>query len=456
MNEILKKVLYLLFFPVAAFAGIGEELEKLVDELNTPVNVTRGEVYKSQRAGHVTGGGITIRNNISHMKPLSVTLPHIDSGCGGIDLYTGAFSYINSDELINTLKSIASSSSGYAFFLALETVSPQIANNIKYLQELSMKANAININSCEAASQLVGAVWPRDTMAREHICKSMKSQRGRLADWVAGRHQCSNRGKKDDEGREENTDSSLFDNFLYDEYNIAWESMKKFPIISEKKEWSELFMTLMGTIVKARNENGEFRPEYFPAKALDGRFLNAFINGGNTTAYQCQSDKERCLWVKEVPYTISRESSLIGKVQGILLSIQQKILTESSPLTEAEQALIETSRFPLFRILNAMSAYTRGNNPIDIFQLADIVVMDVLLEHLKDVVQLVREGCKQLRSEQYFGNACDEYLAHLDAVERKVLEYERKLSDRMEKELHFQQKIRMMEEEMAEKLNISW
>lgn len=383
-----------------------------------------------------------------------MTLPHVDAGCGGIDLYTGAFSYINSDELINTMKSIASSSSGYAFFLALETVSPQISNNIKYLQEMAMKANALNINSCETASQLVGAVWPKDTMASEHICKSMKSQKGQLADWVAGWHDCGNRGKRENiaEGKAED---SLYKNLLFEEYNIAWEALKKQSLFSENKVRAEIFMTLMGTIVKSRQESGEFKPEYLPAKALDRNFLKAMIAGGETTYYECV-DKERCLVVKEVPLSVSEERSWIGQIRKTLLSIQNKILTESAPLTETEIEVIQKSRLPLFRILNAISAYTRANNPVEIYQVADIVTMDICLQYLREAIDVTRQGCEQLKLEQYFGHTCDEYLAHLNSVEKRVVEYEKMVSDKLEKELQLEQKIRMMEEELSEKLNVSW
>lgn len=56
MIRSITRILFFLSIPSVAFGSIADELEKLVDELNTPVNVTKGDVYKSQRAGHVTGG----------------------------------------------------------------------------------------------------------------------------------------------------------------------------------------------------------------------------------------------------------------------------------------------------------------------------------------------------------------------------------------------------------------
>jgi len=74
-------------------------------------------------------------------------LPGYRSGCGGIDLFMGGFSFINSDQLIALMKNIMNNAKGYAFTLALESATPQLANVIKFLQEQAAKINAMNVNS---------------------------------------------------------------------------------------------------------------------------------------------------------------------------------------------------------------------------------------------------------------------------------------------------------------------
>ena len=70
--------------------------------------------------------------------------PGYRSGCGGIDLFSGGFSFINSDQLVGLLKNVMNNAKGYAFTLALEAATPQLANVIKYLQEQAAKINAMN------------------------------------------------------------------------------------------------------------------------------------------------------------------------------------------------------------------------------------------------------------------------------------------------------------------------
>ncbi len=44
---------------------------------------------------------------------VSMTLPDINAGCGGIDAYLGSFSYINSEQLQRFAKQIMSNAAGY-------------------------------------------------------------------------------------------------------------------------------------------------------------------------------------------------------------------------------------------------------------------------------------------------------------------------------------------------------
>jgi len=71
-------------------------------------------------------------------------MPHYRSGCGGIDLFLGGFSYINAQAFTQLLRNIGSNAGGYAFNLALATVTPQIKS---VLDELSAKVQQMTNQS---------------------------------------------------------------------------------------------------------------------------------------------------------------------------------------------------------------------------------------------------------------------------------------------------------------------
>ena len=59
---------------------------------------------------------------------------------------------------------------GFAFELALKSMSPAVQDVVAELRDLVERVNSMNINSCEAGQQLVGALWPRIDSASQHIC----------------------------------------------------------------------------------------------------------------------------------------------------------------------------------------------------------------------------------------------------------------------------------------------
>jgi conjugative transfer pilus assembly protein TraH len=100
--------------------------------------------------------GIRGRANVIDVNPVTITPPGIRAGCGGIDIYTGSFSYANTDQYLALLKAIPANALGFAFQLALATVSPQISSKIDQIQSVLEKINATNLNSCDMAKGLVG------------------------------------------------------------------------------------------------------------------------------------------------------------------------------------------------------------------------------------------------------------------------------------------------------------
>ena len=414
--------------------------------MGASANVSAGDVYQGQKAGYATGGGISIRNPSINTKLATVNLPEFDAGCGGIDIYSGGFSFINSDQLISTLKNIGSASGGYAFLLGLETVSPQMANTIRQLQSWANTINGLGINSCETAASLVGSVWPRNEMASQHICKTAGTGPGLFRDHIEARHKCSQPGKKAEANKEVNNKNP---SLLVGEYNLAWKAIQQQDFFSSRKDLAELFMSVTGTIV-VKSENGKEVVKYYPSKVQNASLLKILLEGGTGTIYKCK-DANQCLLVEEKEMTIAAEDAWIGKIQGLLLSIQNKILDDEE-LDENEKSFLAKSNLPLYKIVSVISAYKDRISPIDLYQLADVVAMDMLAQCLKDGLEIVRAGCKQLKTVQIYETEIDEYLKDIDHVSSEIKYYETKTHLTMEKEMHILQKMQLLEQQIAQEL----
>lgn len=437
----------LILFPLAIFANLENEMNKFFNNLGSSSNVSSAEIYNGQKAGYATGGSVTIRNRSMRLQPATVNLPRFDAGCGGIDIYTGGFSFVSSDQLIQALKTVGSSTVGYAFLLGLETVSPQVANTIKQMQTWANAINANSINSCEVASQLVGSVWPKDSMASQHICQTTGAHYGFLSDRIDGRHQCSKAGNKEKKAEIDNKTRKENPNLIIGDYNIAWEAIQKQGFLTKDNEIAEFLMTLMGTIIVRDDE-----VETFPAMAMDESYIKTFLEGGDSTIYSCDSkQKLNCLFITQKKIVIGRNTSWGGKIENLLISIQEKILCDEELSNEERELLVKTN-FPLYKFLNVITAYKKGVCPIDVKQISDIVAIDLLVQYLRGSLESIRIACAQLKNRMAYTNKVDEYLESLKIVERSISYYDTRTSHLMEQELYILQKMELLEAQIASEI----
>lgn len=150
-------------------ASLSDALEDMLDvgiQVNNPGPVstlTRGGFY---------GGSIYIRGQVVDMNVINFTPPSFASGCGGIDLFGGSFSFINAAQFIALLRAIAQNASAYAFHLALKNLCEQCSTILSGLQKVVQSANEFTGNSCQLAQGIVNDSIKALT---DHDVKSMSS-----------------------------------------------------------------------------------------------------------------------------------------------------------------------------------------------------------------------------------------------------------------------------------------
>lgn len=251
--------------PICVFANLHENLNSYLSKLNTYSHVDKNEIYYSQRAGYMTGGGVSIRNGITDTKFANVSLPKFDAGCGGIDIFTGGISFISHDQFVTALKNIVSAAQGYSFMLGIETVSPMIASTMKQMETWANHVNSLGINSCDAATGIVGSLWPRRTAAKQQICRTAKGSFA--SSYINARHQCS------DEGDFAKTMGKMagdptYSDLLLEDYNLAWKAIQKHPFLAEKKnkKFAEEIMSITGTIIVRNDKTTLIEP--WPSRVI--------------------------------------------------------------------------------------------------------------------------------------------------------------------------------------------
>lgn len=370
-----------------ASAQVAAKMNDFFNDAGGAANVTGPSAYQGQSAGYYSGGNVWTRFPQRSVQPFNLQLPSARAGCGGIDLFAGSFSFINSGELVAMMKGVANNALGFAFKLAISSISPQISKEIDFLQGAAQQLNQMNISSCEAAQGLVGAVWPKMQGARSTICAAVGNSQGKFSDWAKARQGCGAGGEQD-ATLEGNTDPKMADHIPAKPRNYTWEALKR----SNKfggfdKQFSEYLMTLVGTVVISGKDADRSIKYFGPGEdAVVTALLDGTQNGNPVKILSCRDDD--CLDISEQSLPIPTASALRPRVKAMIVSMNGKIRTDSA-LDNAEKQLLNMTNIPLYKMLTvqalAHSSFTDG----EVDALAEVVAVNLLASMIDNMIDRV-------------------------------------------------------------------
>ena len=179
-----------------ARADVAGAMNDFFQDAGGAANVTGPSAYQGQTAGYYSMGNVWTRFPQKNIQPFNLQMPSASAGCGGIDLFTGSFSFVNGAEMVAIMKAVANNALGFAFQLAIDSVSPEIGKVMDGISNKAQQMNQMNISSCEAAQGLVGSVWPKMSQARSTICAAVGNSQGKFSDWARSRQECGAGGKE--------------------------------------------------------------------------------------------------------------------------------------------------------------------------------------------------------------------------------------------------------------------
>jgi conjugative transfer pilus assembly protein TraH len=119
------------------------------------VTYTAPGSFEDQTRGYVTAGGLSGRVDVHNDYLMSLTLPKIKSGCGGIDMFLGGMSFLDPDYLVQKLESILQAAPAVAFQYLLETLDEKMGNIISKMEAATNYLNSIQVNDCRLANRMV-------------------------------------------------------------------------------------------------------------------------------------------------------------------------------------------------------------------------------------------------------------------------------------------------------------
>lgn len=383
-----------LFISAPALADVQGDLNGYFGSLGFDGNVSRAQAWQGQAAGYVTGGSVYLRNQVKQVQLISMQVPSLNVGCGGIDSYLGAFSFINGAELQRFVKQIMSNAAGYAFDLALQTMVPELKQAKDFLQKLASDVNSANMSSCQAAQGIIGGLWPVTQVSNQKICQDIAGESNIFADWAASRQGCTVGGQGD--SVTSRASDQMKDQVLKNK-NLIWDALGRNHLFDGNNELKELVMSIIGSIVF--NAQGQVT---ILTPMVDNRdVITVLMNGGTAKIYGCDT-MDLCLGPTVATVNISSDAALVSQVRRLMLSIDGK-LSSDSPLTDQEKGFINTTSVPVLKYLT--NSRSMGMSPTYLVQVADFIAQDMMIQYLQE---LVKQASQSLAGRNYPEQAAGE------------------------------------------------
>jgi conjugative transfer pilus assembly protein TraH len=422
--------------PVAA-QSLGSDLKNFWERTGGGVNVTRPQAYQGQLGGFATMGSLYVRTKPRNASLMQIQLPSVRAGCGGIDIFGGSFSFISKEEMIYLMEGIMQNAAAFAFELALESLSPAVAEQVSKLRALLQEVNAMNINSCEAGQMLVGSLWPKMDGASQHICQTVGGMNGKFADAVGRRHGCSTEGKQNETLRE--AGGSLADQVPID-INYAWRAVKKNGFLASNPTIGELFMSMTGTIITkgAANDNEGPQHRTIAPRAFSPEMLLALVDGGTVPILKCDSF-DKCLNPVWQDVTLPHNQSYFALVENVIRGMSDAIKNDTT-LTAEMIGVIGLTSAPVYETLKTARAYKYQFVDDEIALLAELVAVELAMLYMNETLSemgrsasnidtfgdIIREFQETVRQTQNgFGTmrrqAAEKYTDALSAIEKLQL-----------------------------------
>lgn len=370
----------------ASAQGLGGDLADFWDRTGGGINYTRPQAYDGQRAGFVTLGSLYVRSAPRNTSLANLQLPSIRAGCGGIDIFGGSFSFLSAEELIALMENIMANAAGFAFELALESMSPAVQDTVAKLRDLAQQVNSMNINSCEAGAALVGSVWPQNDAASQLVCQTVGTMNGIVADRARSRHECGSGGNNKD--ITDDASDQLADQVPVN-VNYAWKASRKNALLVSDDSLAEFFMTLTGTVIVIGGADDDAPSTHVnhPPRAFSSQMIRALTEGGTIEILRCDADAEdKCLEPTWQTVTLDQETALFARVRDILAGINDA-LADDSALPDGAEGLIGMTSIPVYETLKVARQYKYEFVGDEIALMAELVAIDFAMLYTREALE---------------------------------------------------------------------
>lgn len=369
------------------------------------------------------------------------TPPSLSAGCGGIDLFLGAFGIPSREEFVAFLRNIGTALPGLAFQLALQSLAPDLNEQVTSFRDMIRQYTNMFQDSCTSAQNLL-----KMSGAEQWIQKTGFEARNalRASGIVSDASEADAKTRTDGAAvldyapTRKDSGGNVVD---APELNLTWSLLSGGSFnASYSKELKELMMTLVGTVIYVREGSG--KDTVTRAIPIAGQDLVGFLFGRPDTqvleseAFRLRCVEEdgddRCLTVKK---TTLDEVNLPYEFMKAASNYRNSILRRDPNLvSEADMLLLaSSSTIPLIRLINATASHRYLGFSQDIMRIYVEAAASassasqtgvIAAEHLKVIEARIDEVRKDIASRsdavfQQMGRA-HSFITQIEHLERSV------------------------------------
>lgn len=381
-----------------SYAGI-ETLIKSVMPSGTLSNSSKAALIQDQLGGHLIGGSMVVKTpgiddiTLGHFTPPTCKLGGLPCNAH-FDLRMGAFSYISSKEMMESMKQMAQNASVYGGIMLVKTMCPQCENLMTWIESVGRNVSDIlNVNCERMMAPITGAM--------DKFAKSAEAKR--QADlYLSGNSKDSaeivQKAKKDSDS-DPVTHNPELKTQLGENFNLVWKALSKTATQTGTTELKELLMSISGTIVIQKGLPPKIYSSLAEQELIEQYMGVSNKSSGQITLYVCNEDK-LCLNPTKQQKTFTSSETLHSKLSTLLESMTDKIYKDKDnpDFTEEEKDLIDLSSVPLIPKIEMDLAIFKSSQNISVksHDFITHLCYDVVTSHLAKLLKKTSDAVEEL------------------------------------------------------------
>jgi len=372
-----------------------------VDDWLNQRTVTAPNYFEGQKRGFYSAGSFNARWRNTSNFPITVEMPRIKSGCGGIDVFLGGFSFMKFEYLVQKLQRVLMSAGAVAFDLALKTLCEPCSTTIKSIDALANQLNSMQLDECAAGKELVavlddgsGGFASMDTISRR-LSTALKENK--LSQGIADLYQSITEADRANKNVPQTADvkravsgchadikqivlsnlanggGSLLDNLGVNKMGLA-------------QSYVDLIRGLVGDILVSGPDTAFMVTYIPPCPQNNANDIGAFLDG----TVIAKNSSGTCYQITDA------NRDLTNYVQTVMNSIAARIRTKSSP-TASQQAFLQGNPLSPLPVLKA--AVASNTEAATIAVMSELTAKAYALQMLSDLyarAQAIAEKAKEL------------------------------------------------------------